>query len=150
MPIIKDWPLLTQAIEQIIRNPKTWNQQYFGIRADCGTAYCVAGWVLELSKDKIDRFVWTDSNPLYNITPELTQVILNVGENKGLLVEPEDAARYFLGMSENVDEWELFEADNSLRDVLKTVIYWAGHDSIELPELITTTYNALPEDEDEE
>lgn len=36
-------PLLRSILQQIDRDPSSWDQTAWGVRTDCGTAYCIAG-----------------------------------------------------------------------------------------------------------
>ncbi|MFE7797036.1 hypothetical protein [Nocardia sp. NPDC057440] len=134
MPYVKNWPLLVSAIEQIINHPETWNQGTWGKKNECGTAYCVAGWVLKLSENVIDKFVWDD----YYFGSELDLVIIN-----GAKMEPENAASKLLGLGSWADEWSLYSPGNSLQRVLNVVVDWANRDGYELPALITDAHAVL-------
>ncbi|WP_063042268.1 MULTISPECIES: hypothetical protein [Nocardia] len=128
MPIIKNWPLLADAVVQIILHPETWNQSYYAAKTDCGTAFCVAGWVTRLA----------GAEPVFEGDHwATTDCILN-GRQRYI-----DAASSELLGLDLVRGDSLYDGDNSLETILKLVTNWAEVDGYELPALITDKYAEL-------
>jgi len=44
--------LLVAAMAQIEMHPETWDQEHWRNEADCGTTYCLAGWMATLDGQK--------------------------------------------------------------------------------------------------
>lgn len=53
-----DLDLLELVLDKIDANPEIHDQQVYAGRGECGTAYCVAGWVTEMTKPVGWEFDW--------------------------------------------------------------------------------------------
>lgn len=94
-------PLLRKVMEHITEHPQEYHQRFWGLRTDCGTTHCIAGWALVFSGREL---VWD--------TGDLPGMLFAAARD-GLTA---NIAARELGL--DVDRaWELFEADNSLDTV---------------------------------
>lgn len=50
-------PLLRKTLEHIEAHPEEHNQRVWAVRTSCGTAACLAGWVVQLAGRDLD---WVD------------------------------------------------------------------------------------------
>lgn len=107
---------MTTAIDRLrsvrtrVENEDGWNQKHWAIkRPDCGTSYCVAGWVCH---DNGDQFEWT--NTLFGPRAEVAYYV------EGGNVEVYTRARELLGIDDEKAD-ELFDPCNSKEDVLRLI-----------------------------
>jgi len=129
-----NWPLMTETLDHIHKNPRLWNQ---GLWA-CGTQRCIAGHAAELSgKIPADHVVASggmilEPRWLHRIGEGLypsgeAHVAIDSGELKRLHVA--EVAREALGLPDE----ELFNGEYTWEDVMATVSEWAAEDGIDLP-----------------
>ena len=85
--------LLRAAINQIIQNPKTWNQRSY----HCGTKHCVAGWC--------------------QILGGRTKKEIEATEQAHNGIDCAEDAASLLGMNGTDLYYQLFESDLSLADI---------------------------------
>ncbi len=49
-----DIALLKRVLAKIDKYPERWEQHDYATRRPCGTAYCFAGWIAAMSRQKLD------------------------------------------------------------------------------------------------
>jgi hypothetical protein len=135
MPYITNWPLAWRVAEFIIDHPDQHDQEYW--YSDCGTAACFAGWTTFLSgwrpliildQYQVERDIVTDDGAVN-------------GHERGRV---QDIAIKELGMEPIGDTfWQLFDSDNTLKDIINTLVRWAYADKAEIPARITEKHIEL-------
>jgi hypothetical protein len=97
---------LVAIYQHVKAHPEEWNQQNYGRREECGTAYCVAGWALVRAGADLD---WDEPN-------EFGVQWLNLADGRS----PHHYAAEILGL-DRAQADDLFSADNDL-DEIRTII----------------------------
>ena len=100
---------LDRIIGRIVIDPTSWEQETYGRKTSCGTAFCVAGHAVVDAKIPFE-FVKRDwlEYPVMSLTdPERSADI-------------EFNAREYLGLSKKQGD-EIFDGDNTLEDILAAI-----------------------------
>ncbi|MFF0498485.1 hypothetical protein ACFYU5_18915 [Nocardia aobensis] len=134
----------------ILDHPEQWDQTFWS--NSCGTAYCFAGHASLLAsgkqlrgRDLVDTELygpdeWTD---LVTVPDDIAAAIDERSPFRcfaetvdgGKAYEMCDVAEVALGMKRiNVGDLDLFDAENSLGDLLWCLREWAQADGVELPQ----------------
>jgi hypothetical protein len=137
MAYVDNWPLLVQTIEQIILHPETWKQGDWAQETDCGTAFCVAGWVTHLAGAKP---AFRPLDPDYEDEDDYRSTSECTFKGKEWLI-PELSDELLGG--DPIRLINLYRGGNTLKDVLRIVSVWAEEDGYELPALITDKHAEL-------
>lgn len=104
MPVM---PLIRRVLNQIDAHPETWDQQWFGIKTECGTAFCFAGHAVVLSGRAEPK--WTD----YNDGEDVLPVWFTAGDNDERV---DVLAANVLGLTDE-EQLALFDVMNSRDDL---------------------------------
>lgn len=107
--------LLDQALDHIIANPETWRQDTWR----CETGMCVAGWVAELAGETwyVDPSKPTDPLP-YIVSEQGARNAFKLYTGAWVEDAP-DVANRLLGLETSWPDHRLFNAGNSLADLVK-------------------------------
>lgn len=96
--------LMLAVREQITSHPETHSQEMWGLRTECGTTYCIAGWAVQLAGEQL---VWEGREAAY---------IARHGEY-GYVISVHTAAREHLGLDRD-ESCDLFRGSLSQADAL--------------------------------
>ena len=139
----KNFPLLEKIYDHILLNPNEWDQMHWGStwsgikkglqinecasRQSCGTAFCVAGHAVHMSRPEA-RFIFNDAERPTKEKGAVYQIGNEVEFPDGDTYEVVHLARMELGLTTEESTW-LFHPENSLR-MLRGIIDWwlAGND----------------------
>lgn len=130
----RNWPLLTQVLQQIMKDPASWQQGTWATRfGPCGTAYCVAGHAIALSgyefvfgAGEVTKWVKAEG-ALADRTPVIRHAF------HGLVTFAREAGAALLGL-EPGEDLQLFAPDNPFSVILAQVNAMATEDEFTLPE----------------
>jgi hypothetical protein len=95
--------LAEKVLAQITEHPELHDQQYYGMRRDCGTTHCVAGWAIALSPGV--EFTWRPWDDGFEID--------GVSLPDYGVTDPEVAGRELLGLDLEAAEHLFLDLDES-------------------------------------
>lgn len=118
--------LIQKVLDHITAHPDEWNQASWAVKRECGTAYCFAGHVVQMTGYEI---AWDgDYDRAFHVKVKGLPVGLYSYANTISYV-----ARRELGLTD-VESITLFDSDNTLSDLWK----WANYitkGAIEIPDV---------------
>jgi hypothetical protein len=129
MPHIENWPLAWNAAEFIGDHPEQHDQSSWV--GHCGTTHCyagtvavLAGWInVELYGRSCGERVY-DTSRMHNLITGITRDVPKIA--------CDELGIPFVG----AEFWQLFAWDNSLYDLLNTLVQWAADDGVTVPDKI--------------
>jgi hypothetical protein len=110
---------LRRVLKKIDKEPGKWRQDRFGFKTKCGTAYCVAGHVVAMSKLAMD---WIE-----DLDCAGAKEACKLKDGRYI----HDVAQELLGLTEDEAGW-LFSAVNSRQDIQEAAEYVAARAGEEL------------------
>lgn len=102
-------PLFDKVLDKIKTEPESWDQEHWAISNSCGTAFCFAGHVANLTMGEKDQILWAHGEDRDSAS------VLTVNGEPMLIGE---FARRQLGIDGYYAEM-LFKGNNTLTDIEK-------------------------------
>lgn len=135
-----NWPLVWKTLEYILDNPEEWDQSYFVKKTDCGTTHCFAGVAIMLETDEWEP-VFVDHGG-YHFAGDYYHQTARVKDHADRL------ATHLLRLhGYGIHPWALYDADNTLIDIVRVLAQWASWNSEPWPaEILTKLHQTFDED----